>query len=79
MKRFVLLTVVVYAVIQLQIFSTGNTIMHSSFVTHFHMVSITSPVNSLDLNVMFVVPIFSSINLGGSLPVTSKIAWCYTE
>ena len=53
--------------------------MHSSFVSHFHMVSITSPVNSLDLNVMFLVPIFSSINLGGSPPVTSKIAWCYTE
>ena len=53
--------------------------MHSSFASHFHMVSITSPVNSLDLNVMFVVPIFSSINLGGSLPMTSKIAWCYTE
>ena len=53
--------------------------MHSSFVSHFHMLSITSPVNSLDLNVMFVVPIFSNINLGGSLSVTSKIAWCYTE
>ena len=49
------------------------------FVSHFHMVSITSPVDSLDLNVMFVVPIFSNINLVGSLPVTSKIAWCYTE
>ena len=53
--------------------------MHSSFVSHFHMLSITNPENSLDLNVMFVVPIFANINLhvGASLPMTSKIAWSY--
>ena len=48
--------------------------MHSSFVSHFHMLSITNPENSFDLNVMFI-----NSHVGASLPMTIKIAWCYTE